>query len=213
MEYVDIPFPDCIAMNAQSAVQWSTTVVQSFGGRVNTNQNWQDPLHPFDISFAVRTVTEYSLVKAHFMQVAGRAKSFPFKDYTDFEVTAANGVILDASGASITANGTYFLHKRYGSGGSAYDRRITRPDTPIQVLRTRAAVTTNIVGSGATVTYTTGAVAITGHQSGDTYTWVGEFKVPCRYDTDTLPAVIVSRQGAGEHLVSVSGLSVVEVRE
>jgi uncharacterized protein (TIGR02217 family) len=213
MDYVNIPFPDCIALGAQSAVRWSTTITQSFGGRVDANQNWQDPLHPFDISFAVRTVSEFALVKAHFMQVRGRANSFPFKDYTDFEVSASEGVILDAAGVAPAGNATFYLNKRYGSGLSAYDRPITRPDSPVQVFRTRSAVTTDITGSGAVVNYSSGAVAITGHMSGDTYSWAGEFHVPCRYDTDNLPAVIVNRQPNGEHLVAVTGLQLIEVRE
>lgn len=213
MDYVDISFPECIALNAQSAVQWSTTITMAYGGQVDANQNWQDPLHPFDISFAVKTVSDFAIVKAHFMQVRGRANSFPFKDYTDFEVTVSSGVILDADGIAPTADGTFYLNKRYGSGAAAYDRPITRPDNPVQVFRTRASVTTDITGSGAVVTYTTGAVAITGHLSGDTYSWSGEFKLPCRYDTDTLPAVIVNREPNGEHLVSVTGLKIIEVRE
>lgn len=214
MEFVDIAFPDCIAMGAQSAVMWQTQITQSIDGQVSANQDWQDPLHPFDISFAVRTVSDFALVKAHFMQVRGQAKAFPFKDYTDFEATATDGKLLTLAGAAVSGDGTYYLHKRYGSGASAFDRRITRPDTPVQVLRTRSGNTTNITGAGATVTYTTGAVAITGHVSGDTYAWAGTFKLPVRYATDQLNAVIVNREpgASGEHLVIVNGLQLVEVR-
>lgn len=214
MDYVNIAFPDCIAMGAQSAVMWQTQITQSIDGQVSANQDWQDPLHPFDIGFAVRTVSDFALVKAHFMQVRGQAKAFPFKDYTDFEASATEGKLLTLAGAAVSGDGTYYLHKRYGTGADAFDRRITRPDTPIQVLRTRSAVTTNITGVGATVTYTTGAVAITGHAGGDTYAWVGTFKLPVRYATDRLNAVIENREPTpdGEHLVSVSGLQLVEVR-
>jgi uncharacterized protein (TIGR02217 family) len=216
MNYIDIAFPDCIAFGAQSEVTWQTNIATSIGGYDVGNQNWEDNRHRFDISFTVRTVSDYQEVRTHFNSVRGRANAFPFKDYLDFTVTQANGQILTGAGAAVSANGTYYLHKRYGSGGSLYDRKITRPDSTLTgVYRTRAAVTTNILGSDATVTYTTGAVVIANWQSGDTYTWAGSFKVPCRYDTDRLPGAIINKEPGvdGELLVSVGSIPILEVRE
>ncbi len=210
MDYVDIAFPDEIAMGAQSAVQWQTSIAMAAGGSVSANQDWEDPLHPFDVGFAIRTVSDFAAVKAHFMAVRGRAKAFPFKDYTDFTVLQAEGKLLDADGVAPTADGTFYLFKRYGSTGS-FDRRIRRPDATPVIYRTRAAVTSVIT---PTITLAGGSVALTGHVAGDTYAWAGTFKLACRYDTDRLPAVIVNREGSpgGELLVQCSGLPVVEVR-
>jgi uncharacterized protein (TIGR02217 family) len=216
MTFRDIPFPDCIAFGAQSDVVWLTNIVQSIGGYESANQNWEDAKHAYDVSFAVRTVSDYQAIRAHFNQVRGRANTFPFKDYLDFEVTAANGVLLTSAGAAPSANGTVYLHKRYGSGGSLWDRQITRPDTTLTaVTRTRSGTPSNILGTDAVVTYTTGAVALTNHMSGDTYTWAGSFKVPCRYDVDRLPAAIINKQPgqSGELLVDVQSIPIVEVRE
>jgi uncharacterized protein (TIGR02217 family) len=214
MSFVNIPFPDCIAFGAQSDVMWLTNIVQSIGGYESANQNWEDAKHVYDVSFAVRTAGDYQDIREHFNQVRGRANTFPFKDYLDFEVTA--GVLLSAAGAIPAASGTFYLHKRYGSGGSLWDRKITRPDSTLTgVYRTRSAVVTNILGTDAVVTYTTGAVALANHVGGDTYTWAGTFKVPCRYDTDRLPAAIINKQPgqAGELLVDVQSIAIVEVRE
>jgi uncharacterized protein (TIGR02217 family) len=214
MSYIDIPFPDCIAFGAQSDVMWLTNIVQSIGGYESANQNWEDGKHAYDVSFAVRTASDYQDIRTHFNRVRGRANTFPFKDYLDFEVTA--GVLLSVAGAIPAANGTFYLHKRYGSGGSLWDRKITRPDSTLtSVTRTRSGTPSNILGTDAVVTYTTGAVAITNHVGGDTYTWAGTFKVPCRYDTDRLPAAIINKQPgqAGELLVDVQSIAIVEVRE
>jgi uncharacterized protein (TIGR02217 family) len=214
MSDIDIPFPDCIAFGAQSDVMWLTNIVQSIGGYESANQNWEDAKHVYDVSFAVRTAGDYQDIREHFNQVRGRANTFPFKDYLDFEVTA--GVLLSAAGSIPAASGTFYLHKRYGSGGSLWDRKITRPDSTLTgVYRTRSAVVTNILGTDAVVTYTTGAVALANHFGGDTYTWAGTFKVPCRYDTDRLPAAIINKQPgqAGELLVDVQSIAIVEVRE
>lgn len=211
MEYVNIPFPDCIAFGAQSDAMWSTELAAVLSGREVANQNWQDARHAFDASQSVKTASDFAQVREHFHQVNGRAKSFPFRDFIDFEVTQANGRLLTLAGAVPSADGTYYLHKRYGSV-APYDRRITRPDNPAQVFRTRGGTTTDITGSGAAITYTTGAVAITGHVGGDTYSWAGTFVVPCRYDTDRLSASAINRSD-DELLVQCGPVPLVEVRE
>jgi uncharacterized protein (TIGR02217 family) len=215
LSYVDIPFPECIAFGAQFEPQWRTTVVQTAGGYEFAVYNWSANRMTADLSFAVRTESDYSAILVHFNQVRGRARTFPFKNYLDFTATSADGVLLTLAGVAPTGDGTFYLNKRYGVGGNAYDKRISRPDNPAIVYRTRSAVTSDITGAGATITYTTGAVAITGHMSGDTYSWAGTFKLPCRYDTDALPAAIVNRQSGqdGELLVSCDSIRIFEVRE
>lgn len=212
MTFVDIPFPDCIALGAESNPTWSTDITPVDSGRESANQKWADTRHEFDVSFAVRTKSDYLLVRSHFHQVRARAKSFPMKDFLDFEVDTTEGLLFDAAGVAPAGNGTFFLYKRYGSGADAYDRKITRPDNPVQVFRNGGDIT----GAGAAVTYTTGAVAITGHTGGDVYTWSGTFKVPCRYDTDRLPAAAINKQGSGdggELLVDCGSIPIIEVRE
>jgi len=210
----DAVFPEFISFGSQADPTWSTEIVETVSGRETSIQNWSDARHRYDVAMAITKASDYQAVRAHFHLVRGRANGFLFNDPLDYAATAVNGKLLSAAGAAIAADGTYQLFKRYGSGAAAYDRKITRPDSPIQVLRTRSSSTTNIVGAGATVSYTTGTVAITGHASGDTYAWVGTFKVPVRYDTDRLPGAIVNRQpGGGQLFVSVQSIPVVEIRE
>lgn len=211
MQFVNVAFPDCIAFGASFDPVWSTTVIQSIGGHESTNENWEDSRGHFELSLTARPVSEYAAARSHFHEMRGRANYFPLKDYTDFQVLVTEGVLRDDAGVAPAANGTYNLHKTYGSVNPYY-RRITRPDTPIQVFRTRAAVTTDITGAGATVTYAGGTVAITGHQSGDTYTWSGTFKVPCRYDVDRLPSPIINKSD-GELVVDCGPIPIVEVLE
>jgi uncharacterized protein (TIGR02217 family) len=209
--YVDVPFPDCIALGAESNPMWSTNISASFSGEEIANQNWEEVRHAYELSLAVRTATDYLMVKDHFMLMRGRAKSFPFKDYLDFEALSGEGFTVVADDPS----DGYQLLKRYGTGGDAYDRRITRPiGGTLTIYRTRSAVTTDVTGS-ATVDLSGGTVNISGHVGGDTYTWKGEFYVPCRYDVDRLPGAAVNRQPGddGELLVSCDSIPVVEVKE
>lgn len=214
MSLIAVNFPERIAFGAASEPVWLTDIAAVSSGFEVTNQRWQDAQHVFDVSLSIRNKTDYLLVRSHFHEVRGRANTFLFKDFLDYEVSESEGSLLTMAYASVTANGTYYLHKKYGST-NPYFRKITRPDSPIQVFRTRASVTTNITGIGAAVTYTTGAVAITGHMSGDTYAWSGTFKVPCRYGSDRLPGAAINKEPGedGELLVQCDSISVVEVKE
>lgn len=203
MTYIAIAFPDKIALGAQRDTDWATTVHRTFAGWTQRNQNRSRALHSWDISFAVRVVSDYDAIVEHFHQVRGRANLFPFKDYLDFTAAQAEGLLTLVSGS------IYQMHKRYGAA-NPFDRKITRPRSgTVTVYRTRSAVTTTIT---PTIDYTTGRVTVAGHVAGDTYAWAGEFMVPCRYDADRLPGAIINRQpgAAGEHFVQCESILVVE---
>lgn len=213
MVFVDIEFPRRIALGAQRRAGWNTTVVQVQSGHESTNQNWSKARHSFDVSMAVRTSSDYDAVVQHFHSVRGRAKAFPFKDALDYRVEASRGVLLDDGDSPTTG---YHLAKTYGAGADTYSRAITRPVvSTVAVYRQRGAVNTNVTGS-ATISATTGFVEFTGGtvQGGDVLSWSGQFLVPCRYDTDELPGLIVDREiGGGELLVRCESIPIVEVRE
>jgi uncharacterized protein (TIGR02217 family) len=214
MQYRPIEFPPRIAFGAQRAPMWATGIVQTASGHEFADQRWADARHAFDISFAVRTAEDYGVIVEHFHSVRGRAFSFPFHDHLDYRVEAANGVLLDAPPSSPSEG--YQLAKRYGSGDYAWDRAITKPaEDTVVVLRTRASVTTDVTGS-CTIDLDTGRTVIAGGVvlPGDTLAWSGEFFVPCRYDTDRLPTLIVNRQpGAdGQLFVQCDSIQVLEVR-
>lgn len=118
--FINEPFPDCIAYGAMSSPWWSTSVAQTQGGWEQRNQNWLNSRHRYDVSLAIRTATDYKLVKVHFNEMRGQLHSFPFKDYLDYTVTAGEGFL------EYVSPGVFNLIKRYGDD-NAYDRRITRP--------------------------------------------------------------------------------------
>lgn len=214
MDFSSVDFPPRIAMGAQRRPGWSTTIAQTMGGQETTITNWSKVRHAFDVSFAVRTATDYDLLVQHFHSVRGRAKKFLFKDALDYRCESSRGVLLD-DGDSPTVD--YQLAKTYGSGADIYRRVITRPRTGyVNIYRLRAGTTTDITAS-ATISYTTGRVSFTGGTviGGDVLSWAGEFYVPCRYDTDELPAVAVNRQPGsdGELLVQCESIPIVEVRD
>lgn len=214
----DAPFPECISFGARSEPQWSTEIAASVAGFDSSTQNWSQTRHHYDVSLAVRTADDYMAVRAHFHKVRGRAKGFLFKDPIDYSATAAHDAETDTQGVTDeaeTSSDGFQLFKRYGTGADFYDRKITRPVTgTLTIYRTRSAVTTDVTGS-ATVDYSGGTFTVSGDAPGDVYTWAGEFRVPCRYDTDRLPGVIINKEPSaqGQLLVQCESIPVVEVRE
>lgn len=211
MIFKNVEFPRCISMGAQVILGWNTALAQTVAGFENANQNWANARNSYDVSLAVRTETDYALVRNHFHSVRGRGFAFPFRDPLDHKVDGSNGILMDRGDSPAS---TFQLGKRYGTGADAWERRITRPmgDPMPVVYRTRAGV---VSVASAVVVLSTGVVTVNGHQAGDTYTWAGRFFTPCRYDTDQLPGVIVDREGGldGDLLVQCSSIPIVEVRE
>jgi uncharacterized protein (TIGR02217 family) len=206
MSYLAVIFPPRIAMGALRDSNWNTTVIKTFGGYTKRNQNWSRAQHQWDLSFAVRVVSDYRAIEAHFHQVRGQAYSFRFKDYLDFQVAAADSVCTLISGS------IYQMGREYGSTNT-FTRAITRPKTgTCTFYRTRAGNTATIAPD---VDYETGQITVSGHVGGDVYTWAGQFDVPCRYASDTLPGAIINRQpGAdGEHFVQCNSILIEEVFE
>ena len=116
-----------------------------------------------------------------------RTHGFRFKDWADYVCNTSESLMIETEPSS----GQYQMYKVYEAAiGFSEIRKISKPVTgTVQVFRTRDSVTTDITGASS-INYTTGVVTITGHVSGDVYTWSGEFDVPCRFDTDRMPISI-----------------------
>lgn len=214
MQYMDIEPPECIAFGALRRVGWNTTIVQALGGAEVANQNWTKRRHTFDISFAIRTVSAYDSIDQHHTMARGKAKVFPFKDFLDFQVTRERGqLVVDPS----SGDPAFWLAKTYGTGPDQYVRFITRPRSgTVAIFRLRGATTADITSS-ATIDYSTGRLVIddSALQVGDLLSWTGEFRVPCRYDTDDLPGMTPNRQPGdeGELYVQCDSIQLVEHKE
>jgi uncharacterized protein (TIGR02217 family) len=204
MAFLDLEFPRRIALGAQRKSDWATSVNRTYGGWTQRNQNRAGALHSWDIGLAIRTSADYAEVLAHFHDCRGQVHVFPFLDVLDHEVTQDQGA------ATLVSGSTHQLAKRYGSA-NPYLRRITRPRVAtVKVYRTRSGVTTQIFPTVSA----TGQFTPAGHLVGDTYSWSGEFDVPARYASDTLPGIVVDRTpSADDYLVDVDSILIEEEQE
>lgn len=188
MAFFEERFPERISLGAVGGPAWNTSVARVGNGRRVANRNMEYPLHKYDASQAVKTEADFEEVRAFFYVVAGRFDAFRFKDWTDYEVAAGQGVIVTLP------SGARQLARRYTFGARNFDRLICKP----------VPGTVAITGGG-TLDYTTGLIA-----GGTPTAWTGEFDVPCAFSEDLMRTQIVNKRPDGQLLLGWDSIGIDE---
>lgn len=196
-------FPDNISRGATGGPGYSTTVVAAFGGAESRNINWSASRHRYNVSQGIKTGADERECDAFFRKARGRAHSFRFKDWADYQLTVAQSRLVLISGT------TYQLSKVYGADEPTFEevRKLTR--IVAGTLRVYSATALQTEGVGYTVDINTGRVTT----ALSALTASCEFDVPCRFDFDQKNTELVYRRGDGTMLVQWDGIEIVEVRE
>jgi uncharacterized protein (TIGR02217 family) len=163
-------------------------------GAEQRNILWANSRGKWNISTGIRTREQMLEVIAFFHVVKGRAYSFRFKDWNDYNA-------VDQSMVEISAT-VWQLVKRYNIGGFEHVRTITKPVVGTVVVKVGASVVTP-----AGIDHQTGQVTLSS-APGSAPTASFDFDVPVRFDTDHLPV----QANAWDQQV-VSQIDLVEVPE
>lgn len=146
------------------------------GSKLYQNFTESMPLHQFDVSHGIRSAADFqSLIDLWYVVNFGDGgpyDGFLFRDWRDFQANQANSICTLIEGSD------YQLCRRHTFAGQALHRPIYRPLAGVLIYRTRSAV---VSLATATVDYANGVADISGHESGDTYTWVGQFDYPVTF--------------------------------
>lgn len=184
MAFYEQLFPPRISANMTGGPGFLVREANTVGGQRYTQRDDPYPIHEFQLAHPIRSGQDFEELRAFFWVIGGSADGFRFKDFSDFRATQQNTTLTLITGS------TYQLCRTYASAapaGSAwltasrtFIRPIYKPVSGLKVYRTRSGSTTDITGS-STITTTNGRVVISGHMSGDTYTWEGEFHIPVAF--------------------------------
>ena len=185
MAFLDIQFPPRIAFNALGGPEYQTDVVVLASGHEQRNQNWAVARGQWDVAHAIKTAADKNALIAFFRVAKGRANSFRFKDWLDFEASLTEGVLTSLGG------GTYQLAKRYTNAAGSEDRNITLPVNGTVVVKQGAV--TLVSGGDYSINYATGVLTVIGSPMPAPTAWSGEFDVPARFDTDRMQASIIDK--------------------
>lgn len=114
-------FPENIAFGSESIIEFSTTVITSKNGSEQRNINWKSNKMKFNILSGVKSKDDLNIIASFFRHTKGRAYSFRFKDWSDFE--AKNQLLGWGDGEKTE----FSLIKEYVVDGIVIYRTITKP--------------------------------------------------------------------------------------
>lgn len=193
MTYLTTRFPTNISFGALGGPGWTSTVVYTGGGQVYVNQSSDQALCRYDVSHAARSEAAFAELLAFFRACRGPLHSFPFKDWTDYLVTSAQGAFQ-----LLTAT-TFQMYRKYSVGGVDHYRKVLKPVS---------GTVTVTGGSSPSVNYSTGVVTVA---SGTPTAWAGEFDVPCRFVMDDMRGEIIDG-ATNDRTMGWSGIQIIETR-
>jgi uncharacterized protein (TIGR02217 family) len=197
----DARLPEGVEQGAVGGPTYKTTVLPAASGDEQRVVEWDVARGEWDIGYGIRNKTDLLAVIAFFRAVMGRAYSFRFKDWSDFEATN------ESFG---TGNGTttiFQLHKTYASLdlSAVVERSIVRsiylpvPSTLV-IKDNGSTVSSYTVLAGGRIQFNTAPL------NTHALTWTGEFDVAARFDVDKLNVSMTMAD-----LGTVRGIRVIEV--
>ena len=186
MSFVNIELDICPGYGWQGGPEFNTRVTTLRNAHERRNATASIARHRFILPFLNISKTDYvAEVLAVFNAVRGRLHSFKVKDWTDY--TATNEPLGDAP----TGTTAVQLVKTYTAGAESYVRDITKPVAG-------AVIYENGSPKAGTLDVLTGLFTPTNPWASEaTLTWTGEFRVPVRFNTDTLMTSIDNVRGDG----------------
>jgi len=131
--------------------EFNTDVLVVNSGHEQRNANWLDARGRWTSGADLFTRAEIDPLVSFFRARMGKKDGFRFKDWTDFKVAVASGVLGAADG-----NKWYDLSKDYVSGADTHTRRIAKP-----VTGTVAVYLAAVADVTATWDYVNGRVQLT----------------------------------------------------
>lgn len=176
--------PTHIRAEMSGGPSYSTQIAQTRSGFETRNSLRTYPRRQWTFDY-VRDKDDLDTLYSFFLSMKGAGIGFRFKDFFDFEVTAAEGRL--GTGAVGTGEPSYQLIKRYTSGALTHDENITKPVSgAVTVARSTYTVT---LGGGAgqiAIDTTTGIVtfvadasaSITGHTIGSSHVFTTTSDLP-----------------------------------
>lgn len=202
MSHLEIRLPETIRIGMTGGPVFATEVVTLNSGWEQRNILQDSPLRQYSIDY-VNGLASLKQLHSFFLIVKGSAYSFRLKDYTDFEVSASEGVIGTGTGTAAT---TYQLYKRYAYDGNTDDRAITK-----LVAGSYSVFKDSVLQTGGGTHYTmnenTGVITWVSAPNGNVISWSGEFDVPVRFTLDQFSVRLIQH-----NLFEVVNLGLKEVR-
>jgi uncharacterized protein (TIGR02217 family) len=175
----NVRFPEAISYGSKGGPKFMTSIVTLASGKERRNIDWVQTRAEYDVAHGIKDANQMEELRAFFYNRYGRAHSFRFKDWGDFDL------INEPLGVGDGVNKAFQVRKTYVDGPFSYVRKITKPVAG-SFQGMIVGTVPKFEGTHYTVDYTTGIVTFTAAPAvGLTVALTtGEFDVHCRFDTD-----------------------------
>lgn len=188
MAFIDYRLPEDVERGARGGPKFNTTVAPIYSGYEKRNINWAQSRGEWDISYGIQELIDLNnpsavdsliAVQNLFYAARGRAHSFRFKDWSDFQV--GQPTLLQQIGVGDSSLTQFQIYKQYDVGGLFVHRRtITKPRTGTVIVHVD-----NSVVSPSNINYLTGVITLgSAPTTGHTVKVYCEYDVPVRFDSD-----------------------------
>lgn len=184
---------DEVESGAKGGPAFSTSVITLDSGRESRNQEWDVARNSWDIGYGITSPSSFEGVRSFFYARRGRARSFLFKDWSDYQGTYE--AVAPVTGQPTKRQ----IIKTYVDDVSPYIRLIDYPvDGTLKVY----------VDTVLTEAYTLdlGVITFTGGDPGDNVLATFEYDIPVRFDVDQFTLELANVLAG-----AISSLPVVEV--
>lgn len=205
MAFHNVRLPDDIERGAVGGPEFNVGIAAGFSGFEKRNANWDQARGSWDISYGIQNKAGYVRLIDFWYARGGQLNSFPFKDWSDYEM--ARQVIGQTDGTQAT----FQIFKRYVSGAFQHDRPLEK------IVENTTAVWVNDVsiteGAGASefqVDPLTGIITLGATLAAEIGTDVEaqcEFNVPVRFDVAKLNVRLLWEEAG-----SLPDIMIIEVR-
>lgn len=205
MAFHDLQLPTDVERGAEGGPAFDTTIMMLGNGHEKRNINWEDTKGSWDIGYGIDSKEQFNRILDFFYTCQGRAHTFRFKDWSDFEIGDAVNVVPQEIGIGTGALTTFQIERRYQAGSFIYHRPIKL------IVNGTLRVFKNGVEqmSGWSCNYTTGIITFSpAVANGVAVQVICEFDNLVRFDIDQL-RINMEIFNAG----SIPQIPIVEVRE
>ena len=209
MAFHEVRFPAGLSFGAIGGPERRTEIVSMANGFEQRNTPWAHARRRFDAGMGLRSLDDLSAVIAFFEARAGQLHGFRWKDWSDHKSCLPSAAPVFSDQVIGTGDGQtrkFQLVKGYRSGGTVYQRPITKP--VLNTVRAGIGGVEVFIGINYQVDHASGVITFdAAPETGAEITAGYEFDVPVRFDTDRIAVSVASLQ-AGQ----VPDIPVIEVR-
>jgi uncharacterized protein (TIGR02217 family) len=205
--FLNIRLPDDISYGAVGGPEFSTNITTLNNSSEHRNINWEYPRHSYTIGYDVLNHSMVKSLLSFFYITRGKAHSFLFKDWIDFEANNQSISQLPVATGDKNDDGKIFqLSKNYSIQDISYIRPIKKPvlgtlkifDKDSKILEENKDYKCD---------YRTGVIKFTNKIPSD-YSTTFEFNLQTRFDQDHCEFTLEKIQ-----LYSWKSIKIIEVLE